>query len=736
MKKLFTIVALLACFLGAKAEWKVDKSIDFSTYTGFPHYVMGYVPEWVDGVMTDLGGMYEYAKEENEFSTGESTTCSDGTVYYRLNKQPGDDGNISVWHQYFVMTGIPTEQDGSCTVKAMVKASEEVTIPVNLRWSWNENPLNQDITIGTEWQEVEWSYTGIGGTSCDLIAQPNTAAVIEWKTVSVSHFEKEEQVEWINIIENGDAEGEYGEVACAYSKEWGTEMTTPNNDAVDHPMTPTPHIAPIEADPADGGNKVFACHAKAVEPELIFESDGTYSWGATWSAGESMPHNTWQNQFWIVFPKSLKSGEEVQVSFRYKASAALTVSTQYHTTNPGDYLSGGSIGNLDFDTDWKTYSEKLTGSDNWGSIAFNVTGENNNWQSDYDFYFDDLKLEIQKLEEGYFVAGTYTEDAERAYDFENSISFVEEGDLLVATVGDENDENTWVNQVMISTARGTDKGYKANTLKVSGTVVSDEDVWLPYEAAGQAKIDLPVRGVWKISIDTTEGEEQMNFLKLAGDADLEPIDIIMNSAELVTNATAKNGAPDWNNQFWIMANREFKGSEQTVLEFEYCVESEDAIEARVTTQWHSATPGDYKGETNQPLTFTNEWQPAKMELNPGAGIQSFCFNMACEETGYIYKIRNVKWYQKDDVLNPDGQTYENYIKAEGEDGFYVKVDGGDPVRYDQQSGEEEFSPYDIDKNGSVTLSDVRKIIIKWKDGEEGYNLAFARKAIIEWKNAQ
>ena len=154
MKKLFTIVALLACFLGAKAEWKVDKSIDFSTYTGFPHYVMGYVPEWVDGVMTDLGGMYEYAKEENEFSTGESTTCSDGTVYYRLNKQPDAEGNISVWHQYFVLTGIPTEQDGSCTVKAMVKASEEVTIAVNLRWSWNENPLNQDITIGTEWQEV------------------------------------------------------------------------------------------------------------------------------------------------------------------------------------------------------------------------------------------------------------------------------------------------------------------------------------------------------------------------------------------------------------------------------------------------------------------------------------------------------------------------------------------------------------------------------------------------------
>ena len=557
-----------------------------------------------------------------------------------------------------------------------------------------------------------------------MCAQPNTDAVIEWKSLTVTHFEKEEQVEWINIIENGDAEGEYGEVACAYSKEWGTEMTTPNEDAVDHPMTPTPHVAPIETE-ADG-NKVFACHAKAVEPELIFENSGTFSWGATWEAGTSMPHNTWQNQFWIVFPKALKSGEEVMVSFRYKASAPLKVSTQYHTTNPGDYLSGGSIGNLDFETEWKTYSEKLTGSDNWGSIAFNVTGENDNWKSDYDFYFDDLKLEIQKLEEGLFVAGTYTEDPDRAYDFENSIKFTEEEEnLWVATIGEENDESTWVNQVMISTARGTEKGYKANTLKVSGTVASDEEVWLPYEAAGQAKIDLPVRGVWKISIDTTEGEEQMNFLKLAGDADLEPIDIVTNPAELVTNATNKNGNPDWNNQFWIVANEAFKGSEQTVLEFDYCIESEDEVEAQVSTQWHSATPGDYKGETQVRLTFTNQWQPAKLDLNPSADQQSVAFNMAVEETGYKYKIKNVKWYLKDETLNPGGQTYKNFINADGETNFYVKVDGGDTYRYDELPGDQPANKGDLTGDGKINGTDIQKLInfiVDEEDYDEAYDI--------------
>ena len=59
MKKLFTLVALLACVLGAKAEWVEDYSLDYSTKSGFPFYVMSYVPEWVDGVMTDFGAVQE-----------------------------------------------------------------------------------------------------------------------------------------------------------------------------------------------------------------------------------------------------------------------------------------------------------------------------------------------------------------------------------------------------------------------------------------------------------------------------------------------------------------------------------------------------------------------------------------------------------------------------------------------------------------------------------------------------
>ena len=71
MKKLFTVVALLSVFLGAKADWVQDYSIDYSTHKGFPFYVMGYVPEWIDGVMTDFGANYKYVAVDGAEETSD-----------------------------------------------------------------------------------------------------------------------------------------------------------------------------------------------------------------------------------------------------------------------------------------------------------------------------------------------------------------------------------------------------------------------------------------------------------------------------------------------------------------------------------------------------------------------------------------------------------------------------------------------------------------------------------------
>ena len=131
MKKLFTLVAFLACFLGAKAEWVPVYSIDYSTYQGFPFYVMGYVPEWFDGVMTDFGANYKYVQvtDDAEETSDVIVKTQNGVEYYKIPVEGS-------WHQYFIADGIPTQIDGSYKVKAMVKASADVTINVNMGWGW------------------------------------------------------------------------------------------------------------------------------------------------------------------------------------------------------------------------------------------------------------------------------------------------------------------------------------------------------------------------------------------------------------------------------------------------------------------------------------------------------------------------------------------------------------------------------------------------------------------------
>ena len=111
MKKLFTLFAFLACFLGAKAEWVEDYKVDYSNYSGFPLYVMGFVPEWVDGVMTDMGGNFEYVKTDNE--EGQSSDVivktNDGTEYYKI-----DYSSYSGFPLY-VMGFVPEWVDGVMT---------------------------------------------------------------------------------------------------------------------------------------------------------------------------------------------------------------------------------------------------------------------------------------------------------------------------------------------------------------------------------------------------------------------------------------------------------------------------------------------------------------------------------------------------------------------------------------------------------------------------------------------
>ncbi len=698
MKKLFTLIAFFAVCLGAKAEWVEDYKIDYSTYQGFPFYVMGYVPEWVDGVMTDLGGNYTYATVEGAEQTSDVIVKTQaGVEYYRLPSE-------GTWHQYFIADNIPTEIDGKYTIKAMVKASEPVTMNVNMGWGWGSGQqVGASVTVGTEWAEVEWEYSGIGGSSCNLVAQPNTAAQIEWKWVSVSHNQKEQRpVEWVEQLTNGDAETPWADPdtrfndtennykICAWSKEKGVNM----ND--DGGWDPFPATIEAEAD----GNHVFVVHAN----DATTEGDAS----------------AWDNQFWIQSPKSWKAGTQIKVHFRYKASKTVTTNTQIHKQNPSDYLHYEAVGDVTFTPEWQEFDKTFTFSDAMGggwSIAFNL---NPNEKTATDFYFDDLSWKIMKLEEGYFVAGSNPNEG-LEYNFDEAIPFeFDDADgCYTATVGTK---DAYVSQVMISTVRGNDAAFKSSTLKPSGAIHNDPGEWLDYTEASLAKLNLPGAGIWKIYLDDVY--MAMAFEMIEGD-DAPPIEINPNPTEIVVEAIERDDLADdngsireeeggtgqpWDNQFWIVANRTLEKGEVTVVEFDYI----SSIDAKTSTQCHS-TPGNYLhwsaiGDVNF-STAQNHFSATFTVPSEANGMQSIAFNMAEIKEACTYTIWNVVWKLEDGS--------ESLIDQEGARNFYVKIGAGtNPYCY---GGDDAITSISKEKNtssvaynlaGQRVTKDYKGIVIK------------------------
>ena len=738
MKKIFTLLAFLTCFLGAKAEWVTDYEIDYSTKTGFPFYVMGYVPEWVDGVMTDLGGLYEYAekKDDSERTSDIIVKTQNGVEYYRLDKLPGDDGNVGVWHQYFIADGIPTELDGAYTVTAMVKASEACSINVNMGWGWGSGEqAGATVAIGTEWAEVTWEYTGIAGTSCNLVAQPNTSATIEWKWLKVTHNKKESRPtvwqEWLtndgkSIVPGvettskwmGDAETPWGDLAtvkfddqtqnylvCAWSKEKGVNMN--EKDGWD------PFPATIEEDPDKPGNHVFVCHGNPATTE-----------------GDA---SAWDNQFWIQSPKSWKSGEQLKIHFRYKASTTVKTNTQIHKQNPSDYLIWHAIGDITFTTEWQEFDGTMTMGDDMAggwSIAFNLNPE---VKDAVDFYFDDLSWQSMKLDEGYFVASSNAANGIE-YDFDNATEFEKDDDLLVATVGTAGKKDTWVTEVMISTVRGNDAAFKGATLKPSGAIVSGE--WLDYAAGSLAKIKLPAAGVWTISLDTESSI--MKFDKVEGDEEQELPEINPNPTEIVVHGQERDDLADgtnqdgsvkineeeggtgqaWDNQFFLVANRVVAAGETTVLTFKY----RSSVDAKTTTQCHGE-PGGYIhwaaiGDVN--FVGGDEWQefsktftiPNECDGSEGKQFKSIAFNMAEIKGACDYYIKDVVWKLEDGT--------ESLIDQTGTKNFYVKEGAGaTPHEFGTEAGIINVKEDVVKANGAIynlagqrVSKDYKGIVVK------------------------
>ena len=685
MKKLFTLVALLAMVLGANAKWGEQPiyTIDYSTYQGFPFYVMGYVPEFDNGCMTDFGAGFGYKTdaEMEEFTGGTevgTVKTQGGTVYHKVQL------DAPAWHQYFIADGISTKIDGKYKVVAKVKASAAVSINVNMGWGWGAGEhaeASVSIPDGADFQEVTWEYEGIGGASCNLVAQPGgSTETIEWLSLEVYQWEKEggRVPEWLEDIENGNAEtpwtAEQAAIAyndmeknftiCAWSKEKGHNM---NEEGTGW----NPFVAPIVVDPLDENNHVFLCDGQTADTE-----------------GDA---SAWDNQFWIQSKHAWKSGLTMKIKFRYMASQDVTCNTQFHKQTPSDYLIWHSIGDVTFSQAWQTFDKDMSiGDDMAGgwSIAFNL---NSSVKDAVKFYFDDLSWKYLKLDEGFFLAGINQTKTKDYDDLDNAIQFeATSATDFEATIGTKGDSNTYVDQLMVSTTRGDDAAFKGATLMPSGKIHNDPEEWLDYVASANKRLDVPGLGVWTVYIDTKYNAMAFEMLEGTPYEDVDPVAVYTYANEITVNGKEReyteaeaeaagiekpeNPGQPWDNQFFIKADRALEKGTVTKIVFKYKASVAGATSG---TQCHGEEPGAYMHwAAIGSLTFEEDWSDFEQEFtvpNEADGMWNIAFNLAEIKGACDYSFKDVQWYLYDASLDA-GLTYENLIS--GSTNFYKKEGAG------------------------------------------------------------
>ena len=456
MKRLFTLIALLTCIMGAKAAKIVDAEVDFSKYTD--------ISEW----------NFPYSNGGSE-SAKARLSIKDGCLHFESTEATDPFGDCA----FFPIGGVDAEPGVTYTLHYKVKGNHNgyaQTQGFGLFWV---------LPITTEWVEGTIDYKAESNDGNINLMCGDWIGSFDIAYLRITH----EHIEWVEMLTNGDAETPWAEpnlpfndmdknyLICAWGKEKGVNM--------DNPFPAT--IEPEEGNPS---NHVFVVHGKVAD-------------------------EAWDNNFWIQSPRAWKAGSQVKVSFRYKASKAVTVATQCNKQTPSDYLMHRAIGDISFTEEWQEYSDIMTIQDDmdgtW-SICFNLNQKD---KDAIDFYFDDLSWQGMKLDEGLFVAASNA-DTGLEYDFDNAIELVyDEGlEAYVGTVGTVGNQDSWVNQVMISTVRGNDKAFKGATIKPSGIIDGTEDTWLYYTESPNTAINLPAAGVWQVAVDTET--KQVNFYQIEG----------------------------------------------------------------------------------------------------------------------------------------------------------------------------------------------------------------------------
>ena len=353
------------------------------------------------------------------------------------------------------------------------------------------------------------------------------------------------------------------------------------------------------------------------------------------------PENVWDTQFFVRLPEPLSAGTNYRVSFNYKASRNANVTTQMHA-EPGGYINGEGIGNMNFTAEWQTYehvgviSADQSPNENMQTIAFNLSESS----AATTYYFDNFIFEID--EDNITPAATV-----KTHPVGKTLNYTGEPQELV--VAGTSDDGTMVYQLnwggfSEAIPKATDVGvYTIDYKACGGEGYIDSKTYTITVAILPAQMtDLVVNGDLEGN-DVTSFYMRENFsaeeivipaVITDGAGKDDTRGIVVNSVD--------NPAENYNTQFFVRLPFSVPAATVYRVKFDY----KASKEAEISTETHSE-PGKYiHWEGIGSMNCTTEWQTyehlgtVSAEQSPENNMQTIAFNLALSSSATTYYFDN------------------------------------------------------------------------------------------------
>ena len=382
------------------------------------------------------------------------------------------------------------------------------------------------------------------------------------------------QVKYTNIVENGDFEGE-----------------DLSNYVVTKQGTDEKFVPELVEDAKIEGNHCIAVTARSkAEAEEL-------------GIAEFQRYDT---QFFVTVPEEISlDGKELRFTMKIRADKAAHAGTQCHN-GPGGYLGYNSFGELDFTTEWATWSwEGGTPNADMHSLCFDLAA----FTEGNVYYFDDIKFEVRDPKEPEPFAGWF--------------NMLRHGTLSEDKIGN------FTNFTGRDGATGKD---------VKARIVEDAD-GMP--ALTVASIGWNATHITKTAIVDEEGNP---VLDEEGNPtyDADTINIyIKENGDTLTVQSGGFGIDNWQTQFFVTGCHQFTPDSKYRLVMWARADKPATIE----TQVHGA-PGSYLyWQAVGNLELTEEWQRFEFDdqnvSSDQRGFQTIAFNcnvLKDEPNNYYFRF--------------------------------------------------------------------------------------------------